>query len=274
MRIAYLIMAYDNYDHLQRLINALNCEGVSFYIHIDKRSKMPALEGDNIFFVERINSYWSTFNCIRAELNLLRKAIESGPFDYFVLLSGADYPIVSNRKIKERLKEGGQFIWIQQHFGQTPLSYYKYYYFNIERRSVKWKTWLAKKIEYLVRKCKVQKKIPFDLYVGATWFALSRDCVQFILNELQKNKRYVNFFRNSRFPEEAFFLTIIGNSPFFKERKHFLTYCDWSDIDHPALITEAHIGLFSNHKEYVFARKFNDKSAEIVDLIDRELRRE
>jgi hypothetical protein len=99
MKIAYLILAYNNFKHLQRLIDALTTENATFYIHIDKRVKAPELKG-KIKYAKRINSYWSTFNCVTPTIEMMKEACKDGN-DYFVLLSGQDYPIVSNEEIEK-----------------------------------------------------------------------------------------------------------------------------------------------------------------------------
>src|SRR4051794_14167084 len=130
MRIAYLILAHNNYAHLQRLIDALNEYDSGFYIHIDKKSELPEIKGDNIIFIEnRVKVYWSTFSEVQATLNLMEKAILDTRNSYFVLLSGADYPVKSNNEIIRRLSHGGEFIQLGANY--YPRKYrFVYYYFD------------------------------------------------------------------------------------------------------------------------------------------------
>jgi hypothetical protein len=82
-------------------------------------------------------------------------------------------------------------------------------------------------------------------------------------------------------PDESYFQTIIGNSPFFRTCKTNLTYTDWSSIPAPALINQRHIELFKENIEFngfygpytpFLARKFADNRANIVEIIEKELR--
>ena len=41
MKIAYLILAHNNYNHLKKLVNALNDGNGVFFIHIDNTLKLP-----------------------------------------------------------------------------------------------------------------------------------------------------------------------------------------------------------------------------------------
>lgn len=270
MQIAYLILAYNNFDHLRRLINALDTPECKFYIHIDKRSQMPDIKSDNIFFIGRINSYWSTFNCVRATIRLLRMAIKDDN-DYFVLISGSDYPIVSNDEIQKRFQRRGEFMWLQKYNRQTPISYYKYFYFICERRSSSFKTRFYNRIERILRRLKIKKRILPNLYVGSTWFALTRDCVKYVLHDIDHNKKWVKFFKYSRFPEESFFVTIVGNSPFKEKIIQHINYTDWNEKNQLEIIRKEHIPIMKR-SEFLFARKFNDDSIEVINLIDKELR--
>src|SRR4051812_35408709 len=111
MRIAYLILAHNNYTHLQKLIDALNEFDCKFYVHIDKKSPLPNLKGDNIIFIKnRVKVYWSTFSEVQATLHLMDEAARDRRHDYFVLISGVDYPIRSNAEIIKKLSNGGEFI--------------------------------------------------------------------------------------------------------------------------------------------------------------------
>src|SRR6476660_8705713 len=103
MRIAYLIMAYDQPDHLHRMVKALDCDGVSFYIHIDNKVELSTfrpemLEKENVHFLRtRVDIQWMGFSQVEAILMLMQEALkEASRFDYCVLLSGSDYPIKSN----------------------------------------------------------------------------------------------------------------------------------------------------------------------------------
>ena len=276
MKIAYLIAAHGNYLHLERLIKALNEGDCIFYIHIDKRSSLPDIKGENIIFIsERVKVNWSGFSLVQVSINLLQRAFEDS-CDYYAFISGADYPVKPNSCLKELLQQGGEYIHIQK-IGTdpyAPLSRYKYYYFTdfYNRRnksSIKTKFFLA--LQKNLRKLKIKKQVPFQLYTGSQWFVLSKQCVEYILNEINGNKKYKQFFRFGFCSDESFFQTIIGNSEFRNNVKGNLTYTDWSVNPGPAMIGKHHLPVLKTSDKF-FARKFDDNSTEIIDTIDRELR--
>src|SRR5665647_1946406 len=140
MKIAYLILAHNNYHHLNRLINALNDSNRVFFIHIDNTLKLPSNlnEFENVVFVRGPKVYWAGWSTIEAILSLMRTATRIG-FDYYFLLSGADYPIRSNSFLYNQLSAGGEFMNIKKGFyGDKSEKRFKYYYFDcFDRRNVR-----------------------------------------------------------------------------------------------------------------------------------------
>jgi hypothetical protein len=286
MKVAFLITAYNHYDHLRRLVDALQDEHSTFFIHIDGKSPMPAnlRPGHKIRFIKRIKVWWGGWSHQQAILNLMKEAVRER-FDYYCLISGTDYPIRPKSFFYDKLREGGEYFSFIKGFSEDkPESRVQYYYFDgFDRRRRTLKTKVFLKFESLVRKLRVKRNYPFkEVYHGSTWWALSHDCIQYVLSFLKSNPAYTRFFKTSFCPEETFIHTILGNSPFKNKSKGYLTYTDWSaNWNSPEWITEKHVDLFKEQElfevsegEYhpYFARKFSDGSKDIVKKIDRELR--
>lgn len=117
-------------------------------------------------------------------------------------------------------------------------------------------------------------------YGGSTWWTLSRKVCEYVQDFVDKNPVIVDFYKNTICPDESFFQTILGNSPYQKSLERSLTYTDWSGgAPSPAIISEKHLSLFESSSsvivsdgygsgEALFARKFSDQSYEIVEKID------
>lgn len=276
MRVAYLIQAHDNYKHLQRLIDALNDGNCAFYIHIDKKAAIPELKGNNIFFIQnRVNVHWAGFSQVKASLYLMQTAVKKS-YDYYALISGADYPIKPIAYLYKLLETGGEYIDITKGYNRyAPKSRYSFYYFTdyYNRRNKKLTgTKIFMQLQQMLRKLRVRKAIPFQIYFGASWFVLSNTCIQYILDVVEKNKKLSSFFKFALSPDEAFFQTIIGNSHFLKHTKHLLTYTDWGVDPGPAIISKEHVALLKKEPYKFFARKFSDASTPVIELIEKEIR--
>lgn len=113
--IAYLIQAHHQPEHFSDLVFQLNHEQVCFFVHIDKKSdqelflrKVKTLK--NIYFVQkRVDVKWGGYSQVQATLSMMELALKSDyDFQYFVLLSGACYPIKSNNHIIKFFQNNNQ----------------------------------------------------------------------------------------------------------------------------------------------------------------------
>ena len=62
------------------------------------------------------------------------------------------------------------------------------------------------------------------LYKGSTWFTLTKEAVNYVLEYVDKNPQYLNTFENSLCGDEVFFQTIIFNS-YLRNRIHGIDSC-------------------------------------------------
>jgi len=279
VKICYLILVHNNFRHLDRLINALNDADCTFFIHLDRKVVQEYFpQYDNVEVIpERTDINWGGFSMVEATLALMKRGMEYSPdADHYVLISGVDYPVRSKEFLYQQLEKGKEYIDIAPvPVPFKPLERYEYYYFDYDRRNLKYyhPKFLA---EVLLKKLKIKRKAPFRVYAGTQWFALTRECVQYILTTVREDKRYMDFFLHTLVPDEAFFQTIIGNSPFLQNTAASLTYTDWEVAVPPATIEERHIDFLESHIEFndeygqrypYFARKFNDGSEKLLEKI-------
>jgi hypothetical protein len=294
MRVAYLITTCGQWAHLERLIVALDDPAVGFYIHIDAKSAVPEgleerlLARGNVVFAPRRKVWWGGRSIAAAILSLMELAAEDD-WDYCVVMSGADYPVRSNRAIFEMLERGGEFINAAPGFrADKPESRVRYYWFDgFDRRSKTPKALLLRGFEMLLRVLGIRKRhYPFpEVYAGIVWSALSGASVRYIVDYVRAHPEYVRFFRTALVPDEMLFQTIVGNSPFAPDIRGTVTFMDW---DHPfaspPLITAEHLAqlapggekhpdFISGRRDWLFARKFDDRSGPVLDIIDAELRK-
>ena len=99
-RLAFLIVAHRQPDHLARLVHALDGPGCHIFIHVDRKSPLPPFtaavpkQRNVVFLEDRLEVTWGKLGVVQATLALIDLALASGrAFRYFTLLSGSDYPI-------------------------------------------------------------------------------------------------------------------------------------------------------------------------------------
>jgi hypothetical protein len=135
-------------------------------------------------------------------------------------------------------------MWFERN--NSPGSYNKYFHFLMERRKDSLKHNLLKRIEKLLRPL-TKKEIHFFIYKGSTWFGATRECVNYIL---AVHKAYIKDFKHSRFPEESFFCTIVGNSKFIRNVTMDLTWSHFKN-NQCQITTEKEIKIFKTVNIYL-----------------------
>ncbi len=289
MRIAYLIMTHENPQLLQRTIRTLSFgdEECGFFIHLDRKTRFEefsSVTGQNIQLVEnRIPVYWGEFSQVDAIVLSLQQAMASrNNFDYFVLLSGSDYPLRSGKYIAAFLEtnQGTDFMdLVKMPAPGKPISRIKTLRYQSDKPVRRFAARVLARAGFAQRD---YKKYLGNLepYSGGTWWALTRDACQHILKFMENNPHVARFFQDSFAPDESYFHTILGNSRFAPRIRRSAFYTDWSARGaHPEMIADQHVVLFESQDkiffsdmygfgEMLFARKFNDRRQDIVMRVD------
>ncbi len=234
-KIAYLVFAYKNPRVLERAIKTLASEGCAFFVHIDRKSdidQFSCIRGDNVFFSDkRLLVYWGEFSGVDAILLLIRQALSRPErYDYFVLLSGSDYPLRSGRYIHRFFEEnqGSEFIsMLKMPSPGLPISRISTVRFTSDK-PVRRLAWRALGKLGLAERDYKKYLGGLEPYSGITWWSLSRNACEYVLRFMESNPTVERFFRNTFAPEETFFHTILGNSPLRNRIRGHLLFEDWS----------------------------------------------
>lgn len=292
VKVAYLVLAHKNPVLIQRQIDFLSSDDTAFYIHIDAKSDIRpflTIRRANVFFTgRRIRVTWAEYSMVEAIIVLMRQALASlRKFEYFILLSGSDYPLKRQAYISHFLdrNKGTDFISLvaipNEHAG-IPLSKIANYRVESERPLLQLATRIGAKIG--VARRDYRKYLgPLVPYGGSTWWALTRESCEYVLDFVDRSNSICEFFRCTFAPDETFFHTILGNAPFRDRIRRCFMYDDWStsrpNPAHPALIGEEQLQFFASSNrvifgdvfgigEMLFARKFTDDDLNTVRRIE------
>jgi hypothetical protein len=287
VNVAYLVLCHTNPQVIKRTIRALSSDACAFFIHLDLKSdieRFSCIKGENVFFSqERLRVYWGEFSQTEAIALLIRQALESPRYyDYLVLLSGSEYPLRSSAYIHEFLEinGGSEFIsLVKMPALGKPLSRICTVRYPSDRPVRRFAGRALAKLGFAQRD--YRKHLGgCEPYSGSTWWALSREACDYILRFMASNTVVERYFRNTFASDEAFFHTILGNSPFRPTIRRNLLYEDWSTGGpSPVTLKEAHLRRFTSHEkvwledmygsgEALFARKFSDDDLNLLDRID------
>lgn len=225
-KIGYLILAHADPKHLERLVNAINYNA-SFLIHIDAKADIKefqklSLPQNVIFIRNRVRVAWGGISMVDATLHLIEEALKSGEdFSHLVLLSGSDYPLQKGSIIYDKfvnnphhefikyidMRESDHYIkQINQKWFKEPLIY-------TSNNALKY---VDKTIRNIGNSLRLKSSWNKEIvpYFGSQWLAITTDCALYILKFVKDNPEYHKNNRHTFSPDEHFFHTIIGNSPY------------------------------------------------------------
>jgi hypothetical protein len=288
MKIAYLLFAYKNPRLIAKIIGHLAGDEAAFFVHIDRKvelAQFDALRGDHVFFTEqRVLVHWAEFSGVEAILLLIRQALAAPVrYDYFVLLSGSEFPLRSRQYIHNFFEQnqGREFITMMKMPAPgKPLSRLNTLRFPSTRPVLRFVFRVLAKFGLAQRDYR-KAFGQLEPYSGVTWWALSREACQHVCDFTQQDQALTEFCRNIHAPEETFIHTIIGNSPFGVRRRRSLVYEEWltsGPQTHPEMISQKHLDLFASQNEVsvqdlhgpgelLFARKFSDDNLSLVEKL-------
>lgn len=287
MKIAYLFLVHKNPKLISEVIPRLSCADSGFFIHVDRKSdiqEFASTQGANVHFSDkRVPVCWGEFSQVEAILILIQQALASiRHYDYFVLLSGSEYPLRSGQYIPRffEANRGLEYMTLAKMPAPgKPLSRINTLRFPSSRPVLRFIFRVLAKLGLAQRD--YRKHLGnLEPYSGLTWWALSREACQYIVGFTKSDRVLAKFLENTFASDEAFFHTILGNSAFKSRMRRNLMYEDWSvGGAHPAMINEQHLALFEAQKEVcvhdlhgpgemLFARKFSDDNLQLLPRID------
>jgi len=249
------------------------------YLQVDLKADIQLFEEyrkiPNLIFIRnRININWGGYSQVQGMLNSFEEIVPYFENDQYVsVISGQDYPLLSNRKMNE-------FLLANQ--GKAFMEYFPIY----ER----WKEAIPRlekfhftdyqfpgkfNLEALINKLLPKRVPPKELiYVGrSSWFTLTVEHLKYVLNFLSTHKRINNFFKLTWGCDEFVFQSILYNSHFQSQMVNDnLRYIDWSQGGaRPKILTINDAKQLQESNKF-FARKFDETiDADILDWIDEHL---
>ena len=232
VKLAYLITAYKDANHLHRLVTALNVNA-DFFIHIDSRTditpfKMILSAFPNVSFCEhRFFVNWGGFAQVLSTRELIKCALETNKaYTKVISLSGTDYPIWPQHQIEAEFNKDIEFIKgynITRSESKKQRDKVNLYHFF---RDIKvYHPGLKKLFSGCTRI--ILSLTPFrkglrpvinstrcDVYFGSDYWALSLACAKQVFETMNREHEMMRYFKYSFGPSELCVNTIVFNSAF------------------------------------------------------------
>ncbi len=211
--IAYFILVHKYPNQFKRLFKAIYDPKNYYLVHVDKRAGKDLYKQISNFLVDFPNTQllnsqnvvWGGYSMVDVELKGIRKLLKiSAKWDFFINLSGQDFPLKSQSVIKDFLRQnkGRSFIKIADQVKMRPntLNRINNYFSESDNG------FLGTPFKRLF----LPKMTP---YIGGQWKILSRDCCEFIVSS-PKVAKFRKFYRNTLIPDEGFFQTVLMNTSY------------------------------------------------------------
>ena len=259
--IAYFILVHRFPEQFKRLFKALYHPENHYLIHLDKKTGIGIYEDikdfltdfPNTYILESENVVWGGYSMVQAELNGMKYLLKLNlAWDFFINLSGQDYPLKSQKIIREYLtkNQGGNFIKIANQITVRPETMNRIENYFVETDNG------FSGIPY--KRAYLKDVIP---YIGGQWMILTRECCEFICNS-EEVKKFEDYYLNTLIADESFFQTVLMNTSFdgklINDDKRAIIWIPYGDIKlRPKTFTEDDI-KFLLVGDNLFARKFDD----------------
>lgn len=255
-----VITAYKGREELNSLLMAIH-DDMDCFVHIDKKNVavFDSLQSKhrNVNFYSEYCINWGGYEHLQAILFLLREAAKK-EWDYVHIISGEDYPVISAKEMAQRL-EGCDEIFTKP-FLATGKDYpshkwyayrwpYVYFSGNYRNKVTRLFNLACVTAQMLVPPLERKRigKIS-EIYHSMVWGIFPRDAIEYVLEYLQEDPKFLKDLQTCKIPEELCISTILMNEPLFRNRIHnrYLRYWrikpgDWGppyldDSDIPGLI--------------------------------------
>ena len=228
------------------------------------------------------------YSSVQATLNLIKFAYNDGIYDRYVLLQGLDYPIVSNDEINRFfiVNKDTEFIRGCNITNSKEKYFYskcKYYWFfdniTILKRIA---NRISQKLNLRIRKGYVlSNNVKYDLYWGAAQWALTSECIKYIIEFSEKEEAFNKYCRNVFPADEIYFSSIVFNSPYSRKttakgpEKEQIGLINWRNLhyfEYPGKIkvfAESDYDFLKERSELFIRKTTTLQSSELLDIIDK-----
>ncbi len=213
-----------------------------------------------------VSTRWGHISIVHAEMRALRELYEKEDPDWFVLMSGSDYPVVAADIILSELKTSPYDAYLDfREVTSVPSS--------LENRDVPHgfdrPRWVPLAYNRYIA---TRPSHPFGsnlrCFGGDNWFTANRRVARVLLDEYENGDRLIKHFSECMIPDEAFYQTVICNQPGLCVSRDNKRYADWSSGEwHPKFLDVDDLPAIAASRAH-FARKFQP-GAQVLSLLDR-----
>lgn len=274
-----MILAHNQYDRLQELIEVLDDERNDIYVHIDvKVGELPLLSAKKskiILLEDRVDVRWGDVSVVEAEYCLMQAAYSSGAqYRYYHLLSGVDLPLKSQEEIHAFFEQYDGYDFIGYYQGELSQELdRKVQRYHLFARDFRGDASLGSQLKRIVRAIaiRIEELVGYRRYPkmrfakGTQWFSITNNLVSGVL---KRKAEVLKLYRATFCPDEIFLHTLaldksLGANIFDlkDEARGCQRYIGWQDGELKDFVDEDYDRIVSSN--LLFARKFGTSSDQL-----------
>ena len=299
-QIGFIILSHNNPRHLLRLVRRLQqmYDNPPIVCHHDfgqcpfRRDDFPS---DVSFVLPHEKTRWGKFSLVRAALRALELLYQNAAPDWFVLLSGADYPTMRAESVLDDLTSSGMDVLLDfrevprkppinpyptpenpalEHFvspGNLEIAWNRYVGFNAWLPIIRPGPRIGRYTVYLPFKdWRSPFGAAFKCYYGDQWFTANRKAAEILLNPTDEHLQLRRHLRSRIVADECYYHSVLGNAHGLKISKATRRFSEWlGGGAHPQILGLSDLPAIISSKAH-FARKFEPNSP-VLDEIDKML---
>lgn len=288
--VGFILLTHNKPHQIIRLITKLNCmfDYPPIVCHHDFSKSTLAVDflTKNVLLVHpHLQTGWAKFSVVEAMLNALKLMYKSPKPDWFILLSGGDYPIKPAKQILYDLASSSYDVhikneqiiynayesaWQKQCYERYCVIKYRVPFFNRKLR-------LTTRLITLKNPRLIAPFLPFSTclrcFAGEHWFCANRKAAEYLIEFHSTRPALASHYRRldsySISPDESYYQTIFCNAPHLKISQNNWRYIDWStEGAHPKTLLYEDLPIIKASPAH-FARKFDiDTDVRVLNELD------
>lgn len=276
---AFLIIAHNEFDVLQRLLLSLDDDRIDFFIHIDKKvNVIPSFKTrkSSLFFVNnRIDTRWGNVSQIRTEFAIFKEALKHGGYCAYHLISGVHYPLKSTDEILAFYDKHSDCIILdglcKDVLVQEDIKMHHYNLFTRDfacgpqwRQRFSQKLWrFSNSIQTVVH---IKRNDTVDFFKASNWVTLTEEAVEYLLG---KKEAILRRYKWTFCGDEYFIPTELINSPLKDSirRSDHILFQQFGNANPRVICNSDFDDLVASG--CLFARKFTASSMDVIDRVDK-----
>ena len=281
MKHAFLILAHNEFEVLQHLVNALDNSMNDIYIHFDKKvSNLPRIrtkDSDLFICEERIDVRWGDVSMLKAEYALWKTAYSIGSYSYYHLISGVHFPLKSPDELHRFFSSlNNKSVLMEMEVSDSEINskIKKYNFFTktfvAPDKCIRTLSQYAWRITLRFQKILgINRKRSLQYKKTSEWVSLTEESVAYMLSVAQKVlKEYKYTFCG----DEFFVASELWNSPlrnkmFFYDR---MLKCDFVRAN-CRVYTAADLDMLLS-SDCLFARKFSSTDLSVINELENHIK--